>query len=326
MSTPWTADRIPDLSGRRAVVTGATSGLGRVTALELARHGAHVVLAVRDAARGGAVADELRAELTGTPGAGDLEVGVLDLADLASVATFAESEGAGTLDLLVNNAGVMAIPRRETADGFEMQLGTNHLGHMALTLRLLPALVRAGSGEHGAARVVTVSSGAHRFGRIDLTDLMGERRYRPWAAYGQTKLANLLFAFELQRRLDARQLPVASFAAHPGYAATNLQSVGPQMRGSQLGARMAEIGNRLLAQPAEMGALPTLYAATTPGLPPAAFVGPDGFLEQRGHPRLVTATSAAYDEAVAAALWARSEELVGLTLEQALAGVGPDPA
>jgi NAD(P)-dependent dehydrogenase (short-subunit alcohol dehydrogenase family) len=312
----WTADQIPDLSGRHAVVTGANSGLGFHTALELARHGADVTLAVRDGVKGAAALVQLEQELAGTTGRGELELAGLDLADLASVHAFAESQvGAGRrLDLLVNNAGVMAIPRRETVDGFEMQLGTNHLGHMALTLRLLPALVSTGA-EHGTARVVTVSSGAHRFGRIDLDDLMGERSYRPWGAYGQSKLANLLFVFELQRRLDDRRLPVASYAAHPGYASTNLQSVAPQMRGSSVGARMASWGNALLAQPAEMGALPSLYAATMPGLPPASYIGPDGFLEQRGHPRLVTAKPAAYDRAMAAALWHRSEQLIDLTFD-----------
>jgi len=311
--TRWTADQIPDLSGRHAVVTGANSGLGFVTALELARHGADVTLAVRDQAKGDAARTQMASQLASTPTAGTLELGLLDLASLDSIAEFAEAQVSSgrRLDLLVNNAGIMAIPRRETADGFEMQLGTNHLGHMALTLRLLPALVATGS-EHGTTRVVTVSSGAHRFGKINLTDLMGERSYRPWGAYGQSKLANLLFAFELQRRLDAAGLPVASYAAHPGFAATNLQSVAPTMKGSALGTRMAEWGNTLLAQPAEMGALPSLYAATMPGLPPAAYIGPDGFMEQRGYPRLVSAISAAYDESLAAALWLRSEELIGV--------------
>ena len=311
--TSWTASDIPDLAGRHAIVTGANSGLGLCTALELARHGAHVVLAARDAAKGEAAREQISAALAGTSGAGSTQLRSLDLADLASVRAFATAvvDGEERLDLLVNNAGVMAIPRRTTADGFEMQLGTNHLGHMALTLLLLPALVRTGSA-HGTSRVVTVASGAHRFGRIDLEDLMGERRYQPWRAYGQSKLANLLFAFELQRRLDARGLPVASYAAHPGYASTNLQSVGPQMRGSSLGARMAEWGNSLLAQPAEMGALSTLYAATVPGLAPGSYIGPDGFMEQRGHPRVVSSTAAARDESMASALWARSEELVGV--------------
>lgn len=309
---------MPPLTGRRAVVTGASSGLGFHTALELARHGADVTLAVRDRTRGESARLAMRGELEGSPSAGDLEVAELDLASLDSVRAFADTQADLPLHLLVNNAGVMAIPRRETADGFEMQLGTNHLGHMALTLRLLPSLSRAGS-TGTASRVVTVSSGLHRRGRIDLDDLMGQQRYRPWGAYAQSKLANLLFAFELQRRVDAHGLPVASYAAHPGYASTNLQSVGPRMRGSRVGERFATWGGALLAQPASMGALPTLYAATAPGLAPASYVGPDGFLEQRGHPTLVSTIPAARDESLAAALWARSEQLVGVRLDDVLA-------
>lgn len=314
----WTADDMPPLPGRRAVVTGANSGLGFHTALELARHGVDVTLAVRDRTRGESAMLAMRGELGETPAAGTVEVAELDLASLDSVRAFADEQGDRPLDLLVNNAGVMAIPRRETVDGFEMQLGTNHLGHMALTLRLLPALTRSGAAGT-ASRVVTVSSGLHRRGRIDLDDLMGEKRYRPWGAYAQSKLANLLFAFELQRRLDAHGLPVASYAAHPGYAATNLQSVGPRMRGSGVGERLASWSGALLAQPAAMGALPTLYAATAPGLAPASYVGPDGFLEQRGHPTLVSTIPAARDESLAAELWARSEELTGVRLDDVLA-------
>ncbi len=311
--TSWTAQDIPDLTGRRAVVTGANSGLGLHTALELARHGAEVILAVRDLDRG-EVARAQIAEAARSGGSALLRQ--LDLADLTSVRTFAdEILRSGTrLDLLVNNAGVMAIPRRLSVDGYELQFATNHLGHMALTLRLLPALRRSGSGST-AARVVTVSSGAHRMGRITLEDLMGEHDYRPWRAYGQSKLANLLFTFELQRRLDTHRLPVAAYAAHPGFAATNLQSVAPAMKGSALGGLMARLGNSLLAQPAETGALPTLYAATVPGLPPGAYIGPDGFLEQRGYPKIVSCTDAARDESMASRLWAVSEELIGLRFE-----------
>ncbi len=318
--TRWTADDIPPLTGRHAVVTGANSGLGYHTALELARHGADVTLAVRDRTKGEAALATLRAGLAGAPAAGELRLADLDLASLESVRGFADDlvGSERPLHLLVNNAGVMAIPRRETVDGFEMQLGTNHLGHMALTLRLLPALISTGAGGT-VARVVTVSSGVHRMGRIDLEDLMGESTYRPWRAYGQSKLANLLFAFELQRRLDAAGLPVASYAAHPGYAATELQAVGPRMRGSRLGVRLAAWGNALLGQPAAMGALPTLYAATRDGLAPGSYVGPDGFLEQRGHPKPVSTSDAARDESTAAALWTRSEELIGVRFEDAAA-------
>ena len=298
---------MPDLTGRRAIVTGANSGLGWWTAYELARHGAAVTMAVRDTARGAAARGQMQ-ERAGREL--PLTVSALDLADLASVRVFAQEwsrahpEG---LDLLVNNAGIMAIPRALTRDGFEMQLGTNHLGHFALTGLLLPALVAI---PH--SRVVTVSSGVHRMGRIQLDDLMGERRYRPWGAYAQSKLANLLFTAELQRRLDAAAIPTLALAAHPGFAATNLQGVGPAMRFGSRGRRVAELGNSLLAQSAEMGALPTLFAATEPGLPGDAYVGPDGFMEQRGHPRLVGRAGAALDEATARDLWVRSEELTGV--------------
>ena len=201
----------------------------------------------------------------------------------------------------------MAIPRRETADGFEMQLGTNHLGHFALTGLLLDSLAAVPD-----SRVVTVSSAAHRFGRMDFDDLMGTRRYNAWRAYGQSKLANLLFTGELQRRLQHAGLPVTAMAAHPGYAATNLQGVAPSMRGSSVGERVTELGNRLFAQPATMGALPTLYAATAPGLPGDTFVGPDGLLGQRGHPRVVGRSRAATSRADAERLWSVSEELTGV--------------
>jgi NAD(P)-dependent dehydrogenase (short-subunit alcohol dehydrogenase family) len=318
--TRWTSADIPPLAGLRAVVTGATSGLGFETALELGRHGADVVLAVRDQVRGTASRAALEAALSGVPGQGSFEVAALDLASLDSVRSFAEGIAASgqTVNLLVNNAGIMAIPRRETVDGFEMQLGTNHLGHMALTLRLLPVLARTGA-VGSASRVVTVSSNVHKTGRIDLDDLMGTRAYKPWAAYAQSKLANLLFTYELQRRLDASGLPVGAYAAHPGYAATNLSSVGPRMTGSavrQWGARTAD---RLLAQSAAMGALPTLYAATVPGLAPATYVGPSGFMEQRGTPTIVRPRATATDESVAAGLWVRSEELIGLTFAEAVA-------
>jgi NAD(P)-dependent dehydrogenase (short-subunit alcohol dehydrogenase family) len=318
----WTAQSIPDLSGRRALVTGASSGLGLETAQELARHGADVVLAVRDRGRGQAALDRIESEIAGTPGRGALETADLDLASLGSVQDLAEAltSSGRPLHLLVNNAGVMAIPQRTTADGFEMQFGTNHLGHMALTLRLLPLLARSGA-EGAASRVVTLSSNLHKRGRIDLDDLQGARSYKPWGAYGQSKLANLQFALELQRRLDSAGLPVASYAAHPGYAATNLQSAGPTMRGSRIEGRLTDLANTLLAQSAAMGALPTLYAATVPGLPPGRYLGPDGFLEQRGHPRIAQPSAAARDESVAAALWSASEDLIGVRFADVVAEV-----
>jgi NAD(P)-dependent dehydrogenase (short-subunit alcohol dehydrogenase family) len=289
MARKWKAEDLPELGGRTVVVTGATSGLGLVTARELARAGARVTLAVRDRARG----EEAAAAIEG-----DVEVRELDLCDLASIRAFAEG-WEGDLDVLVNNAGVMATPERRTKDGFELQIGTNHLGHFALTNLLLPRI---------RDRVVTVSSGAHRMGSIDLDDLNWERReYKRWPAYGQSKLANLLFTSELQRRLSEAGSPVRALAAHPGYAATNLQS----RTGSRIQNATMWITNRVVAQSEEKGALPTLYAATQ-DLPGDSYVGPDGFQEQRGHPTLVGRSGAARDADTARRLWELSEELTGV--------------
>lgn len=293
MSSPWTADDIPDQRGRTAVVTGANSGLGLVTARELARAGATVVMACRNVAKGQDAAAQIRRDVPGAV----VEVAELDLGSLASVRAFADGVD-GEVDLLVNNAGVMAPPRRETADGFELQLGTNHLGHFALTARLIDRV---------RDRVVTLSSGAHRIGSIDFDDLQRERRYFRWTAYGQSKLANLLFALELDRRLRRAGSAVSSLAAHPGYAATNLQTAAPPVADRLL----MMVTNRLVAQSAEMGALPTLYAATAPDAEGGTFVGPDGFAEQRGHPTTVTPSAAARDEDVARRLWEVSEDLTG---------------
>jgi NAD(P)-dependent dehydrogenase (short-subunit alcohol dehydrogenase family) len=301
MSDKWTADRIPDQHGRVAIVTGSNSGLGLVSARELARAGASVVLACRDTHKGEAAYHEI---LTSAPGS-QVEVAALDLASLDSVRSFAkrfkdEHDG---IDLLINNAGVMAPPRRQTADGFELQFGTNHLGHFALT-GLLIDLMKGRSD----ARIVTVSSGAHRMGRIAFDDLQGERKYRRWGAYGQSKLANLLFSFELDRRLRAAGSSVRSMAAHPGYAATNLQSAAAPT----VDRLLMSVTNRLVAQSAEMGALPTLYAATYPGLEGGVYIGPDGFLEQRGYPKQVAAKPTAGDKEVARKLWDVSEELTSV--------------
>ncbi len=286
MSARWSEKDLPELHGRTVVVTGANSGIGLVTARELARVGARVVLAVRDEERGRAGA----ATITGA-----CEVRRLDLADLASVRQFA-ADWSGDLDVLVNNAGVMAVPEQRTSDGFELQFATNHLGHFALTNLLLPSIVD---------RVVTVSSGAHRMGRIVLDDLNWDRRrYQPWAAYGQSKLANLLFTLELERRLTEAGSSVRALAAHPGYAATNLQS----HTANRLTAAVMAMANTFVAQSDAQGALPTLFAATQ-DLPGGSYVGPDGFQEMRGHPTLVTKSAAASDAAVAAALWTASEEL-----------------
>jgi NAD(P)-dependent dehydrogenase (short-subunit alcohol dehydrogenase family) len=305
----WTAGDMPDLGGVRAVVTGANSGLGLYTALELARHGAAVVLAVRDEARGEEAAEQVRGQVPGAR----LELRGLDLADLASVRRFAapfRAQGE-RLDLLVNNAGIMAVPRGTTADGFESQLGTNHLGHFALTGLVLPALL-AGALRGGPGRVVTVSSTLHRRGRLRRDDLMGERSYSPFGAYGQSKLANLLFMRELQRRADAAGARLTSLATHPGYAATNLQTRGPRMSGSRLREVVSQAMNRVLAQPASQGAWPTLRAATDPGARGGDFYGPGGLAEQRGHPRLVGMSAHAASAEDAEWLWERSVELTGV--------------
>ncbi|HWF35119.1 MAG TPA: oxidoreductase [Solirubrobacteraceae bacterium] len=305
MANGWTAQDIPDQTGRLAVVTGANSGLGLVTARELARAGAEVIIACRDTGKGERALATIRAAV---PGA-HAEVQQLDLADLSSVKAFAARLGETheRIDLLINNAGVMALPRRTTVDGFESQLATNHLGHFALTGLLLGPLLAA---PH--PRVVTLSSMVHRIGRINFADLQGERRYHRWIAYGQSKLANLLFAFELQRRAGGAGTNLQSLAAHPGYAATNLQSAGPEVAAERWGMALA---NRVIAQSADMGALPTLYAATVPDLPGGTFVGPGGPGEMRGAPRPVTAKARAYDTEAARRLWDVSEELTGVRYE-----------
>ena len=299
MSDKWTADDIPDQSGKLAIVTGANSGLGRITARELSRHGAEVVVAARNLDKGREAAAEIAAVATGPAP----QVGELDLSSLESVRRFAGEHAERPLDLLVNNAGVMMTPRRTTSDGFELQIGTNHLGHFALTGLLLDALQRA-----DAARIVTVSSNEHKGGKIDFDDFQMEHDYSPRDSYQRTKLANAIFAVELDRRLRAAASPAISVFAHPGYSATNLQSAGPTglMKG------MLAISNRLVAQSAERGALPQLYAATAPGVEGGAYYGPDGFGEFRGFPALTKAIPAAYDEATGARLWEVSEELTGV--------------
>jgi NAD(P)-dependent dehydrogenase (short-subunit alcohol dehydrogenase family) len=264
------------------------------------------VLACRNTQKGESALRDCRAA---APDA-ELELEQLDLASLESVREFAERfrSGRDGPDLLINNAGVMATPRRSTADGFELQFGTNHLGHFALTGLLIGEM----QGREDA-RVVTLSSGAHRIGRIAFENLGGDRRYFRWRAYGQSKLANLLFALELDRRLRAAGSAVKSLAAHPGYAATNLQFAGPP----GLDAAVMKVSNKVIAQSDDMGALPTLYAATEPGLEGGTFCGPDGFLEQRGHPKPVAPSGAARDEQVARRLWEVSEEMTGVRFDLA---------
>ncbi len=290
----WTSQDIPDQTGRTFVVTGANSGLGAETSRALAAAGARVVLACRDVAKGEKVAAEL----------GDrVQVRRLDLADLDSVREFVEglAESHEVIDVLINNAGVMAVPLRRTANGFEMQIGTNHLGHFALTALLLGRITD---------RVVTVSSAMHRIGRIDLDDLNWEhRRYDRWLAYGQSKLANLLFAYELQRRLTDRESPVRSLVVHPGYSSTNLQ-----FRSETLYGKIMELSTPIIGQSPAMGALPSLYAATVPDVEPGGFYGPDSFFEMRGHPKRVQSSARSKDETVASGLWSLSEQLCGVEM------------
>lgn len=300
----WTANDIPDQSGRTAVVTGANSGIGHATALELARHGAKVVLACRDAVRGKAAEERIRAA---APGA-EVRFAPLDLADLASVREFAEDLPGDRVDLLVNNAGVMALPERKTVDGFEMQFGTNHLGHFALTGLLLPRLAEAGPG----ARIVTLSSGLHVLGTVDPRDLHMEHRYRRWIAYGRSKSANLLFTHELARRLGAAGSPVVAAAAHPGYASTNLQTAGVRMEERALAERGVELLNSAVAQSAAEGALPVLHAATAPDVRPDDFFGPR-VLMWRGAPARSWRAKWTLDDRASTGLWSVSERLTGVS-------------
>jgi protochlorophyllide reductase len=320
----WTADDIPDQSGRTVLVTGANSGLGLHTSLALAARGARVLMACRNPERGAAA---VRRVSEAAWGGGSAELVTLDLSDLASVRAAADEVGertAGTLHVLVNNAGVMATPRSATADGFELQIGTNHVGHAALTWLLMPALRAAAeaggaqAGSVGAPRVVTVTSLLHRHRGLDVADLNFERRrYRRWASYHQSKAANLLFAFELDRRARAAGLGLVSVAAHPGLSATELTGNMMRARGLARASRAVGFLIGLIGQPAEQGAWPQLYAATAPGVTGGEYYGPDGFQQMRGHPAPARASRQASDPATAAALW---------DLTAKLSGVTPDPA
>jgi len=287
--THWTVRDIPDQRGRTFIITGANSGLGEMAARALGGAGAHVVLACRNIAKGEAVAREIGM---------NAEVRKLDLADLASVREFAD--GIESLDVLINNAGVMAVPLRRTADGFEMQFGTNHLGHFALTGLLLDKL---------SDRMVTIASAAHAIGTLDTQDPNWEhRRYSRWRAYGQSKLANLLFTYELQRRLTSAGSTLRAMAAHPGYSSTNLQSHTESFLDSVM-----TLGNRLIGQSADIGVLPELYAATKPDLTGGSYTGPDGRFEVHGYPKRVGSTKKSKDLGDARRLWELSEKLTGVT-------------
>ena len=299
----WTEALIPDQAGRIALITGANSGIGLEAARMLAANGAHVVLACRSRPK----AEAARKAILADTASGEVSLVDLDLSSLASTATAAAEVRSRfeRLDLLVNNAGVMATPYERTVDGFELQFATNHLGHAALTAHLLPALVAT-----EGSRVVNISSLAHRMGRIDFDDLQSERRYRPWRAYGQSKLANLLFTFELQRRLDAAGAGTIAVAAHPGISETNLvNSTGG------IGGRLMALTSSLtkvFSQNAHAGALPMVRAATDAAVRGGEYYGPSGFMEQGGAPILVKANATANDAAVAQRLWDVSVELTGV--------------
>ena len=296
----WSRDDLPAMDGRTVIVTGANSGLGFEAARAFAKVGARVVMACRNTDRG----EDARREVRREGVAGDLAVRELDLADLDSVRGFAEGVD-GSVDVLCNNAGVMAVPRSETADGFETQFGVNHLGHFALTGLLLDRLA-------GGARVVTQSSGLHENGEMDFDDLQGERDYDKWDAYARSKLANVLFGYELDRRLERSGIDAASVVCHPGYAATNLQVRGPEAEGSRLRVLAMKAANALVAQSADRGVLPMLYAATQPSLSGGEYVGPGGFGNMRGAPTVQESSPASYDRADAERLWDVSEELTGV--------------
>ncbi|KDE60421.1 short-chain dehydrogenase [Halostagnicola sp. A56] len=313
----WTAADVPDQSGRTIVVTGANSGIGFEATRVLADRGATVVMACRSVDRGESAAAEIRTE-NGPDIEGDLVVAELDLADLESVRSFPERfdeavdpDGGSSeveLDVLVNNAGVMAIPRRETSQGFEMQFGVNHLGHFALTAVLFDRLA-------SDARVVTVSSGLHERGEIDFDDLQGEADYSRQGAYAQSKLANLLFAYELDRRLDSVSPNALSVGVHPGYADTSLQARAPEMDGSVTRKLLMDVANAVLAQSAATGALPTLYAATASDVQGGEYYGPGGFMNMRGAPERQRSAEQSYDRETARKLWDVSKELTEIEFD-----------
>ncbi|WP_248516271.1 oxidoreductase [Salinarchaeum laminariae] len=305
----WSLDDVPDQSGRTVVITGANSGLGLHATRAFASKGADVVMACRSVERG----EQSKADMQADVPADRLTVERIDLSDLSSVDSFVEAfeSDHDALDVLVNNAGIMAIPRQETAEGFEYQFGVNHLGHFALTAGLLNVL----ESTDGDARIVTQSSGLHTNGEIHFDDLQWEDSYDAWGAYAQSKLANVLFAYELDRRLDAAGSTVTSVACHPGYANTNLQRRGPEMQGSTVRIWAMKVANALVAQSAKRGALPTLYAATDPAIAGGEYVGPGGLAGMRGAPEIQASSDLSYDESLATRLWEVSEELTGVEYE-----------
>ena len=301
----WTLEDMTDQNDRTVIVTGGNSGLGFETVRGFACKGATVILACRSAEKAHAAIHRIHAELPGAK----LSFAPLDLASLSSVSHFIGEIGARfeRIDTLCNNAGVMALPYSLTADGFEMQIGTNHMGHFALTGQLLPLLARS-----DAPRIIQVGSNSHWFGRLDLTDLEAKRRYGKWTAYARSKLANVLFHFELSRRLSRSGLRAIALASHPGYAATDLLMDKNNESGQSLRERLFILGNRLLAQTAAEGALPTLYAASEPSMINGESVGPSGFGQMRGGPLKYTPIKKAQDVSLAGALWEKSVERTGV--------------
>jgi len=297
----WNESNIGNLAGKRFLITGATSGIGKEAARQLVRAGADVTITARSAEKGEATAADL--------GQGRLSYGILDLADLESIKKFASSI-THDFNVLILNAGVMATPLMKTKDGFELQMGTNHLGHFALA-GLLRKQIRD--------RVISVSSQAHRFGNFGDNSVgairaraLAQGQYKPWAAYGASKLANLLFIHELHRRSQSNNWNLTSVAVHPGWSATHLQSVGPEMRGAHFEERVTSGMNSLFAQSAARGALPTLCGATLPGLASSSYIGPDGLFEMRGYPKMTRGIASSYDQTLASNLWSVSEELTGV--------------
>ena len=293
----WTSNDIQELSGKTAIVTGANSGLGLITAKELAGKGCHVVMACRSVDKAETAANEIK---NAFPSA-SIEIIALDLSSMDSIKTFSDE-----IDLLCNNAGVMDIPFRKTTEGFEMQFGTNHLGHFALTGRLLDLIAHT-----EGARIVTTSSLMHIPGKINFDDLHWSKGYSGWGAYFQSKLANLLFTYELERKLKISGAKAISVASHPGYASTNLQLVSAQMESSSFQENLWKSMNACIAQSAEMGSLPTLYAATNPHIQGGDFIGPR-VLGWRGYPKKVQSSKRSKNKAVASKLWSVSEELTGV--------------
>jgi len=304
----WNENNIQDLTDKIAIVTGGNSGLGLETVRVLALKNCKVIMASRNIEKASPAKDRI---LTSFPNA-DIEIMQLNLADLTSVREFAEkfNSKVSSLDLLINNAGVMDIPYSKTKENFEMQLGTNHFGHFALTGLLLDKLLQTEN-----SRIVTLSSMIHKYGNINFNDLNSENKYSSWGAYAQSKLANLLFAYELQRKFEKIDTSTISVAAHPGYTATNLQMVGAELRSSSIQEKVMSFMNKYIAQKIEMGALPTLYAATADDINGGDYVGPEGFMEMSGYPKKVSSSERSHSKPIAERLWMESEKLTGVTFQ-----------